>query len=359
MLKFVIKPFDVLFFRDSRPFNVGGVVSSIFPPFPHTFAGAISSIIYQDLKVNDLLLKKVYGPFLYNEKANKIYFPKPTDIYKERKKEQINKIFSLELYDDSNLSLFKFENSNKPKGIEKLPMYLGSEEAESFYGFISEDGLQKWINGEEVSVSDIAESKDIFEYESRVGIRQNIGTHTVVEEDGLYRIKFLRLKQDWSFVFYVEFDEEKIQNKNKIKEFYESREPRVIKLGGEMKTAFYRVETEDIRERFKRPVLKENYFKILFLTPATFYSGLFPKGNGIKVISALINGFVNISMYSERLKISNLSRRGIKAGSVFYLEKTDNIDMDKYWFAELFANDKFFGSNLVIYGKLCKCIEGV
>jgi len=345
MLKFVIKPFDVLFFRDSRPFNIGGVVSSVFPPFPHTFAGAISSIIYQDLKVNDFPLKKVYGPFLYNEKLNKIYFPKPADIHKERKKEQIDKIFSLKLFDDSNLSLFKFENSNKPKGIEKLPMYLGSEEAESFYGFISEDGLQKWINGEEVSVSDIAEFKDIFEYESRVGIRQNIGTHTVVEEDGLYRIKFLRLKQDWSFVFYAECD-------NKIKEFYESRKPRVIKLGGEMKTAFYRVETEDIKERFKRPLLKEDYFKILFLTPATFCSGLFPKGNGIKVVSALINGFVNISMYSQRLKISNLSKRGIRAGSVFYLEKTDNIDMDKYWFAEFSANGKFFGSNLVIYGKL-------
>jgi len=357
MLKFVIKPFDILFFRDSKPFDIGGVASSIFPPFPHTFAGAISSIIYQDLKINDFkVLEKVYGPFLYNEKQNKTYFPKPADIYKEKKKEKINNIFSLELYDDNKLSLFKFSNSNKPDGIEKFPIYLGPEEVEGFNGFISENGLQKWINGQEICVEDIAEFKDIFEYENRVGIKQSMVTHTVVEEDGLYRIKFLRLKQDWSFVFYAEFNMEslpkELKDENKIKEFYESKIPRVLKLGGEMKTAFYRVEIEDIKQRFKMPVLNEKFFKILFLTPATFDSVLFPEGNGIKVISALINGFVNISIFSERCGLINFAKRGIKAGSVFYLEKTDSIDMNKYRFDVFFANDKFFGSNLVIYGKV-------
>lgn len=355
MLKFVIKPFDVLFFRDTRPFNIGGVVSSIFPPFPHTFAGAISAIIFQDLKVsNREFLKKIYGPFLYNEKQNKTYFPKPADIYKEKKKMRVEKIFSLKLHDDSNLSLFKFENSNKPEDIERLPIYLGPEEIEGFNGFISEEGLQKWINGQEVALQDIVMFEDIFEYESRVGIKQDITTHTVVEEDGLYRIKFLRLKQDWSFVFYAEFNTELLpkeyQDENKIKEFYESRELKVLKLGGEMKTAFYRVEIEDIRERFKKPVLNEDgHFKVLFLTPATFNSGLFPEGNGIKVISVLIDGFINISIYSDGKKSS---KRGIKSGSVFYLRRTEDINMDDYWFAEFLRNNHFFGSNLVVYGKL-------
>jgi len=47
MLKFIIKPYDVLFFGSGRPFNRGDVVVSAFPPHPNTFASAICSKIYQ------------------------------------------------------------------------------------------------------------------------------------------------------------------------------------------------------------------------------------------------------------------------------------------------------------------------
>jgi len=210
MLKFVIQPFDVLFFRDARPFNVGDTARSIFPPFPHTFAGAICSVIYQQVK-DPQILKNVYGPFLYCESENKIYFPKPADIYSERKKEEkTEKLFSLKLSDDADFSLFKFDNANKPNDIARMPLYKGQEEVEPFEGLISEDGLQKWINGDVVDKSEIKTFKEIFEYEERVGIKQNLATHTVVEEDGLYRIKFLRLKDGWKFVFYAEFDCKKL-----------------------------------------------------------------------------------------------------------------------------------------------------
>lgn len=358
MLKFVIHPFDVLFFRDSKPFNIGGTASSIFPPFPHTFAGAISSIIYQHKQVSrPEVLKDVYGPFLYNEKENKTYFPKPADIYGERKKKEINKLYSLVLSDDSRLSLFKFNNTNKPVDVERFPIYIGSEEVEGFYGFVGEEGLQKWINGERVKLNDIKSFDKIFDYEDRVGIKQSMGTHTVLEEDGLYRIRFLGLKQDWSFVFYTEFDmealPEDLYDEDKIKKFYESKLPQVLKLGGEMKNAHYRVEIEDIRHKFKKPDINGDHFKILFLTPATFNADLFPEGSGVKIISASINGFENIGINSERLNIRNFVKRGIRAGSVFYIKKTGNINFGDFWFKSLWKEKKtvFIGGNLVIYGK--------
>jgi len=381
MLKFVIQPFDVLFFRDSRPFNAGDTARSIFPPFPHTFAGAICSVIYQHKKVKDpQILKNVYGPFLYFKNENKIYFPKPADIYSERKKgKKTEKLFPLKISDDVDFSLFKFSNTNKPNEIDKLPLYKGQEEVEPFEGLISEDGLQRWINGDEVNKSEIKGFGEIFEYEERVGIRQNLSVHTVVEEDGLYRIRFLRLKDGWSFVFYAEFDCEKLpdelNDENKIKQFYESQTPRVLKLGGEMKNAYYKVEIgENISSKFQKPNIKDNRFKILFLTPGVgvFNSQSIVPPNlppNLRIVSACVSGFINIGIRSEKLKVINFVKRGLKAGSVFYVEKKDDsVNLDRYWFG-VFPEDsgsreneknkeneknnkKLIGTNLVIYGKL-------
>jgi len=41
MIKLEISPFDVLFFGDGKPFNMGGTAKSMALPMPHTVAGAI------------------------------------------------------------------------------------------------------------------------------------------------------------------------------------------------------------------------------------------------------------------------------------------------------------------------------
>ncbi|MEO0225143.1 MAG: type III-B CRISPR module-associated Cmr3 family protein, partial [candidate division WOR-3 bacterium] len=147
MLKFKIKPYDVLFFGSGKPFNLGDIASSIFPPFPHTFASAICSKIYWEYKIDiTKILKAVYGPFLYNEKDGKIYFPKPADIYTGRKGKD-DKIYLLK-FPNENYKLFNPNNTNKPNPIEKFAIYFGEEEVEDFDGFISQDGLKKWLNGQ-------------------------------------------------------------------------------------------------------------------------------------------------------------------------------------------------------------------
>lgn len=356
MLRFKIKPYDVLFFGGGKPFNLGETAKSVFPPFPHTFAGAICSKIYQYYGTDTSdILKHVYGPFLYNDKEKKLYFPKPADIYSERKKDN-GELSFLSVKKDDNYSLFKFENTNKPD-VNILPIYIGMKEVEGFDGFISEDGLNSWINGYAVRSGDIKRFKDIFDYEDRVGIRINSATHSVMEEDGLYRIKFLRMKDDWSFVFYAEFDKEKLpkdlKDEEKLLDFYNSN--KVLKLGGEMRNAYFEVEKEDIRERIKRPKINGDRFKILFLTPGVFDSvNVIPKNicglKDFEVLSACISGFINLAIKSS--KINNFTKRGIKAGSVFYVEKSINeVNLDYYWFGFL-KPCQFIGSNLVIYGKI-------
>lgn len=68
MLKFTIKPHDVLFFGSGKPFNVGGDAESIFPPFPHSFASAIYAKFFAEkgitISEGKGIYKAVYGPFL-------------------------------------------------------------------------------------------------------------------------------------------------------------------------------------------------------------------------------------------------------------------------------------------------------
>lgn len=363
MLKFTIKPFDVLFFGGGKPFNIGDTARSIFPPFPHTFAGSICSKIYHEYKIDvSQILKAVYGPFLLDEKDGKIYFPKPADIYTERKESK--GLFNLKSVEDSDFSLFKFKNTNKPSIIEKFPIHKGEEDIGGFEGFISQNGLQKWINGEEVGKEHIKRFSDIFSYESRVGIRQSVETHTVVSINGLYRVDFLSLKGNWSFVYYVDFNFDnlknlqELENEDKVLKFFEQSE-KVLKLGGEMRSAYYEVEkVDEIENILKKPVIEEGgKIKILFLTHSTFsFNDPFINLNNMKIISAIINGYVNLAIKSNFWGLNNFTKRGIRAGSVIFVEVLDRNLIGNLWFKVFHpyksGNKNFIGSNLVIYGKL-------
>jgi CRISPR-associated protein Cmr3 len=359
MFKFNIKPYDVLFFGSGKPFNLGDTARSIFPPFPHTFAGAICSKIYWEYKINiTKILKDVYGPFLYNEKDKKIYFPKPADIYKERKRED-GEIYLLK-FPNENYKLFNPKNTNKPNPIENFAVYFGDKEVEDFGGFISQDGLQKWLNGQIPNKNEILKFGDVFEHENRVGIKQEMSYHTVVQEYGLYRIDFLRLKDNWSFVFWVEFDDNELKkvglDENEILELF-NKEPKALKLGGEMKSAYYEVEISDIKNLLGQ-ALKVNQgdiIKILFLTPATFSNSgndILPSINGIKIKSLVSNGFVNLAIDSKQLGLNKFVKKGLKAGSVIYAEVDQNPSNDFLWFKFLERDKNFIGTNLVIYGKV-------
>ena len=93
MLKFTIEPYDVLFFGSGKPFNIGSNVESIFPPFPHSFAAAVYAKFVSEkgitIRNGKGIYKAVYGPFI--EKSGVFYFPAPSDILQEKKKEESSK----------------------------------------------------------------------------------------------------------------------------------------------------------------------------------------------------------------------------------------------------------------------------
>jgi CRISPR-associated protein Cmr3 len=392
MLKFIIEPYDVLFFGSGKPFNIGDVANSVFPPFPNTFASAICSKIYHHFNINvSNILKAVYGPFFL--KDNKLLLPKPANIYSKRKEKEIEKVFITELT-NQQFNLFDFNNTNKPELIKQFYLYKGEEDVEPFNAFIYPEALSKWLNNtKEFTKDDIVLYNEIYEYEPRIGIKIDHSKDTVKEEDGLYRINFIRLKENIKILFWVEFNEKefnkeqikaKIQNQNLNDDFiytFFNQSPKVLKLGGEMKNAKYEINKDNFLN-YLIPKLKiqnnitinqGEIIELLFLSYGVFdfsNNERLPKIDGFEIISACFDNYTNIGIRSKNKGIK--IKRAIPLGSILTLKATKNIELSPLAFItkqnnnsysivdvknlsnpnmEFTVNMEFIGSNLVLIKK--------
>lgn len=366
MIKFCIEPFDVLFFGGGKPFNIGSVVQSIEFPFPHTFAGAISSI-FQDLPgINEnKILKNVYGPFLI--KGETLYFPFPASIVKSKNN---NTFHCLSILDENEQILVKSNYTNKineSKINESCLFYKGPDEVENFNGFLSLKGLEKWLENEDIDSSYVAHYSEIFEKEGRIGIKIDNQTNTVKDDDALYRIVFSRLKNGWKFVFFVEFDFDNKNNSNIKRRFEDEnelveylRKVGVIKLGGEMRTASFNVELENFKDYFEQKIelKKDNIYRILFLTYFTLDENSSfdylscENNNNFDIIAVASRGLCNLAINSKALQLTNFTKRtkrALKPGSVFYVKPKQDCIIDVVTFFNKPKN--FIGSNLGIIAK--------
>jgi len=336
MLKFTLGPYDVLYFGSGRPFNRGDVVDSVFPPYPHTFAGAICSK-FKDIDATSIL-RAVYGPFI--KRGSEIYFPKPYNIYSERKKQEHENFFVVEPPKEKQ-NLFNPENTNKPEEVGTLPTYKGTEEIEPFDGFISIGGLKKWLNGQKVDKDEILGYKNIFENEPRVGISIDPAVYSVgSEEDALYRIEFLRLKENFEFVFWAEFDfsdelKKVAQDDEGLRNFF-NLAPRGLKLGGETRNVYYDVEVSDFKDYIiKNLGIDENIdldknekIQLLFLTYGIFdfcdSEKRIPQIDGFKMFSACYGNYRIVGLRSKNIGMNNpRTKRAYPPGTVFWLESNN------------------------------------
>lgn len=371
MIKFKITPYDVFFFGSGRPFNVGDVVYSIFP-HPHTLAGAICAKIHAHTKIDtSKILRSIYGPFI--EKGGKLYFPKPSNILGERKKEEIENIFHARPY-ELNTKLFRKENTNAESNIRTFPVYMGKEDIGTFPAFISIEGLRKWLKGEKIEIHEILQYKEIFTKEERVGIKMDSTVNAVGgEEDALYRIEFMRLKENVSLVVWIEFDFEAeeikktgFSDENKLMEIF-NQPPRALKIGGEMKNAFYEVGRENFLEFLREnlgvsqmvKVRPGDIVKVLFLTPGVFPDFKFSV-EGFEVFSLALDKYTILGRYSPKLKIRK-TVRAFPSGTVMWLKaKRDMLLVNPAFivpengycsFKIPNGEQDFIGSNLILIGK--------
>ncbi len=346
-MRILIEPNDVLMFRDGKPFAGGDdhFARGAFPPPPSTIYGALRSHILsirsgqfqtfkkEPEKISKEILDEIGSPgklgtlkinyfgVAENEGAQvKHFFPLPKDIVKEKGvkngKYQILK---------PQGSLRDIVLSNLPAGLEYL--WITDEAAfESVAGFLSEDGMAKYLLGETPkAVIDLGE---VYKIEERTGIRKNRATGSV-ETGGLYNVEYFRMAKGFGFA--LEIDGTKL--------FPDSG---IIRLGGDHRSAKYsKLSWNDIdNKHIKEKVSKDNHFKIVLLTPAVFEQGWLPDGidsntgegviNGVraKMTAACVGKPIGIGGFDIVKEMPKIMNKAVPAGSVYYFELLDT-DFEK------------------------------
>ncbi|MCR4430971.1 MAG: type III-B CRISPR module-associated protein Cmr3 [Tepidanaerobacteraceae bacterium] len=368
MLKFTLDPYDVLFFGRGKPFNIGSDVQSTFPPFPHTVAGAICGRIAQRKKINiSKILKMVYGPFIEKREESKdviLCFPKPANIYTEKKHSKIEKLYEIKPQPKKLFKLINFEDTNRPR-IEDFCMYTGEGDIEPFDGFITQEGLEKWISGKKVEKDDILSLDEVFYMENRAGIKMDFTRGNVESEDGLYRVDYIRLKNNISIAIWAEFDFENgdlieagLTDNDMIYSFF-NEYPRVLKLGGEMRSVNYTMKADDFNLKHQKLITRVrqgDIIRIVFLTPAVC-STFPPEINGLKIKSMASNGYEIMGINSNNLDKKTVTKV-LPAGTTIWAEVTDEEMAQKILSARVLEEkdgqqsiNSFIGSNLIAFGR--------
>ncbi|MGC9004596.1 MAG: type III-B CRISPR module-associated protein Cmr3, partial [bacterium] len=254
MMRLLIEPLDLLLFRDGRPFGMGESASSIFPPSPLTFQGAVRAKLWANKdKIPQNWLDpekpslKFYGPFLEKDGVLLFYAP----------------LFTLKCSLERG-EFIKPRNWDL-EGLQKV-LWLKEEEEES--GFISLDDFKNYLIGKPVCANRLSKKEDLVLEEERTSIKINPDKLTVSEEDALFRVRFLRLKKGVRFSLYVEAEKEE----ELLFEILE-KEPRTLILGGERRAVRYELIKEDFKSLFEDieeriDVGGKGIGKIIFLTPA-------------------------------------------------------------------------------------------
>lgn len=224
---------DTLFFRESRPMESMGELQSVFPPPVRTLAGAVRSLIgeangvnWQDYEKNathplretigfshDLGALQFQGAWLaWN--GERLY---PTPLHLMKKDDAI---FRLSLAKETIWC-----DLGRKVRLPKLPdgdKYKGGKPLENTW--LTAEGLQAVLNGNDPHQDQIKTSKDLFERESRLGIARDNDLRTV-KEGMLYQTQHIRPKAELS----IELDV------NGLPETMPSNA--IIRLGGEGRTA--------------------------------------------------------------------------------------------------------------------------
>ncbi len=345
-----IKPLDTLFFRTSRPFDMGAetFAEAMFPPSPATFYGALRTFLilekeglakFYSKEFKDEVLGTPYekgslelkGPVLGKEDS--LYFPAPADFVKVKKNKK-EKLVPLTL---KNVDFY----SEYP--LEKCLSFSGKEKAEPASGFIEDLEFKDYLEGK-ASELRITLLSNFLKTIQKIGIKRDKTSFTS-KEGYLYRIPVLEFKKEASFLIKV----------NDIESFPEKG---VFTLGGEGKLAeFERLNTKQSEEdpfEFLKNVnfrLKDGIFKLYLATPAYFKKGWVPswldenrgfegefRGIKLKLVAVAFKKFRLVGGWNFAENKPKPVCKMVAEGSVYYFKVLDDSDEQRIKEAFHFKN---------------------
>jgi len=341
-----ITPNDTLFFRGGEPMEMSEshFQTSIFPPSPETFFGAIRtsviahkadgdfhgyiSGVYNDTSwFREIGLREVpdtfkfTGPFLI--KNNDILFPAPANLFIGADKK------SLAIASPRFFNAIKYSSS--VSGIMWIgPMgETGSKDWKPFKGYITLDGLNKYLKGAIESLkleidfvrldTELKEDDALFKNEARTGIalkKQNLRT---ARSGHLYMTSHKRFAENVGITFILE-------GVSSLPDSF------VMRLGGENRTVWCE-KIEDIRI----PSYQENVEFLVTMMPIKVHGAtdgipvtefldndrhvILPGGVKSRLISYAVNKPELFGGWDLTIQKSKVMCQYVPAGSVFYFEK--------------------------------------
>ncbi len=320
-----ITPFDTLFFRTGRPFELGEDrwAESIFPPYPSTIYGAIRTFLIfnkpdglkgfyngkyeQELGTPDKKgTLKIKGPIIF--KKNEFYIKIPYDLIKLKTEEKYKRLTLLDKQSLFISDLF----------LSKVLTITSNEPVEEAKGYLSEANIFDYMKGIKDEF-DVIPDDSLFLIEHKIGIRRD-KIRLTSQEHQIYSAPMIRLKKGVSIIA-------EIEGINEIQEG-------VFTLGGDGKVAKLETEKDDLLKNIKNVELKfkNKIFKIIFLTPTIFKNGWLPdwidektlkgtfKGIELKLLSCAIGKHLYIGGFDIKKKMPKPMYKAVPAGSVYYFE---------------------------------------
>ncbi|MDO5411270.1 MAG: type III-B CRISPR module-associated protein Cmr3 [Lachnospiraceae bacterium] len=349
-MKIRIKPADMLFFRDSKPFERGEDhwAESMFFPNLTTIYGALRTACiagrpkdFDKLNTDEdptrgLRIKKT--GYLYK---NRLYYTAPADLVVE--KEELDRsedaLSEGEAYTAILLSCQKIENQwNSLYSEEQIEYVFTAPEGKQVAGLSipvldAETGFEDYVSTKQEN--HLVDLKQCIGLEDRMGIARNDRKRTA-EEGLIYRISQVRYS-DLELMVEMEWEngEELLPDEG------------FLKVGGQGNASYYCKYSEPERppeEPADKKVKYMKYMKLYLPVPAIFKNGWIPdfitdtekktgqlslgdKEYKVKLISACIPGSVNIGGFDMKKKREKPFRRAVMAGSVYLLELEDSCVM--------------------------------
>lgn len=350
-----LKPLDVLFFRDGRPFDAANRVAGGLPT-PQTLTGALRTAMLSKTdfdfakfaklrkSMNDvkkaleesgapscIINAKFRGPWLAKKiedgKSLEVYLPTPPIL--TRDKDDKTKWYRKSLRDAKDIPGWDGQSS----------MALWSEakpgNSETPGGFLTLAGIQQVLDGGIPDHEQHVSAVDLFDYDQRTGI--GIDGETLTSAEGeIYGIRFLVLKKD--ICLYAEISP---GEGDKLSTDHHDWLPTMFPFGGEGK--YVQTSMEDSPVKWPKASDNSQDSLLLLATPAFVNPNeLWPTGLAdAKVMAGASDHAIAVSGWDIARNGPKATRFAVPAGSVYFVEGdftpnntslcTDDEDVAQGW----------------------------
>ena len=325
-----IKPIDTLFFRNGKPFDMGedNWAEGIFPPSPRSFYGAIRSAYFaanssliglantNEDPTNSLRIKG-----FWIKRGDGLFCSSPLDYVRE-KNDKTGRLIPAKLGKRSEV----FAGMTKGGYPFEFIPYSNDDVQSSADYMIDSYALFDYDPYDDIYGYEV---NSFFSSEPKIGVGLDNNTRSN-SEGKLYRVGLNRLHSS--------FDQEKQAFKEQVSfvlEYDFDFVPKVLKLGGEGKTAICSIYNNDkLTEEIYTPDQSEEskFFRVVFLTPSFLKKGwkldlseFLDDEFEIKLISAFVGKPEAIGGWNIKEKKPKPMKKAVPAGSTYYFQiKSDH-----------------------------------